>query len=65
MRPHDIPDPHYALTNGCALVRCAVEDVDLDPAFWRSQFAETGGVARLGRDQPNANFTITSGTCLA
>lgn len=42
----------------------ATEDVLLEPAFWRGQFAETGGVARLGKTRASVNYTITSGMLL-
>ena len=37
--------------------------VVLEPEFWRSQFANTGGVAPIGSNrQAGNNFTVTSGT---
>jgi hypothetical protein len=57
----------YTLSLGrvtVAVVAAAVlaGDVVLEPEYWRSRFADTGGVAPLGPNNTNGNFTITSGT---
>lgn len=47
-----------AIISECAI---AADRIVLDPDTWRSNFAETGGVAVMGPDVGLANFTVTSG----